>query len=468
MNNDKKALKSGIWYTASNFLVKSIGFLTTPIFTRLLTKEEFGLFNNFTSWLSIISIFSTLNLESTLISARYDYKENFDNYILSMISLSTLSTCVWALVINIFSIKVCSFTNIDLKYFNIMMVYFLFFPAINMFQTRERYYFEYKKSVVTSIILSVGTALLSVLLVCMGENRLEGRIYGFVLPSILLGFAFEIYFIKKGKRVSIKYWKYAFPICLPFIPHLLAGVLLNNMDRIMINKWCGAEATALYSLAYSCGAIITLLVNSINSAYAPWLGEKLALKKLNDVRQISKIYVGGFCIFALGVMLLAPEILLVLGGKNYMDAIYVIIPVAMGCVCQFLYTMFGNVEQFKKKTAGMAIATVTAAIVNYVLNYLFIPRFGFLAAAYTTLVGYLCLLIIHMFIVWKLGLSCLYDYQFIFGVVVVGIVMSTIITISFNYLYFRFVLIVVYAIFVGWMFIKNKDKLFKLLNKKVH
>ena len=40
VNNNKKALKSGVWYTASNFLDKSIGFITTPIFTRLLTKSR--------------------------------------------------------------------------------------------------------------------------------------------------------------------------------------------------------------------------------------------------------------------------------------------------------------------------------------------------------------------------------------------------------------------------------------------
>ena len=80
-----KALKSGIWYTAANFLVRSIGLITTPIFTRLLTHEEFGLYNNFISWVSILTIIVTLHLESTFISARYDYEDEFDSYILSML-----------------------------------------------------------------------------------------------------------------------------------------------------------------------------------------------------------------------------------------------------------------------------------------------------------------------------------------------------------------------------------------------
>ena len=65
-SNNAKAIKSGVWYTASNFLLKAIGFITTPIFTRLLTQAEYGDYNNFTSWLSILTIIATLNMESTI------------------------------------------------------------------------------------------------------------------------------------------------------------------------------------------------------------------------------------------------------------------------------------------------------------------------------------------------------------------------------------------------------------------
>lgn len=466
MSNNGKALKSGIWYTLSSFLVKAIGFLTTPFFTRLLTKEEFGLFSNYTSWLSIFGIFITLNLESTLISARYDYEKEFDKYILSMLALSSMSVCVWAVVLNIFSNTTFKFTGVSQYYINIMLVYLLFQPAVNLFQARERFLFKYKKSVLASVIISVGTALLSVLLVFFMNNKLEGRVYGYVIPTIILGIVFYIYFVRKGFKIDIKYWKYAIPICFPYIPHLLSGILLNNMDRVMINKWCGSEATAMYSLAYSCGAIVTLLVNAINSAYAPWLGEKLSENKYKEIRYVSKIYIFCFCLFAIGIMLISPEILYVLGGKGYEESKYVITPVAMGCVCQFLYTMFGNVEQFKKKTVGMAGATVTAALINFILNSLFIPQYGYLAAAYTTLIGYLTLLAIHMFIVWKLGYSQVYDYPYVVSMVLSGVVLSSIITISFNYLVIRMVMIFVYITVVTFLVFKNKNKLLTMINSR--
>ena len=100
--HERKAIKSGIWFTASNFLIKGIGFITTPIFTRLLTKAEFGEFNNFTTWVNILLILTSLNLESSLIRARFDFEDDLDEYIFSMQVLSLLSTGIWFLFSVIF------------------------------------------------------------------------------------------------------------------------------------------------------------------------------------------------------------------------------------------------------------------------------------------------------------------------------------------------------------------------------
>lgn len=462
----KKALRSGVWYTVSNLLVKSTILITTPIFTRLLTKAEFGSFNNYTSWLSIATIVVTLNLDSTLISARFDYEDDFDGYIFSLLSLSLLSSVVWLIITNLGGDYFSSFLELDMKYINAMLIYLLFLPAVNMFQIRERYYFEYRKTVSTSIVLSIGTALLSVFLVGNMSNRLDGRIIGAVVPTILLGIVFYYYFWRKGKVVKIQYWKYAIPICLPYIPHLLSMTLLNSTDRVMITKICGPEQTALYSLAYTCGTMITLLLTSLNGAFAPWLGEKIHKEEYKDIRKVSYIYISAFLVMAVGIMLISPEVLYILGGASYMEAKYVLAPVSMGCVCQFLYTLFVNIEQFKKKTGGMAIGSASAALINFILNLIFIPQIGYLAAAYTTLVGYVVLLLIHMYLVKRLGLSEVYDYKFIGLVVLIGIGLMILITVLYSYAILRYGLIITYGVICILLFMRYKSKMLSLLKKR--
>ena len=208
------------------------------------------------------------------------------------------------------------------------------------------------------------------------------------------------------------------------------------------------------------------LVVSINSAYSPWLASKLKDENQSEVNEFSKKYILIFMYFAFGIMLVAPEILLVLGGKSYVEAKYVIPPVAMGCVCQFLYTMFVNIEQYLKKTIGMAVATVCAAGINYILNYVFIQKYGYMAASYTTLVGYLILLAMHMFLVYKLGYSKTYNYRFIIVSVIVGCLTTILINKLYDMQYIRYFIILLYGGIVLIVGYKSKDVLYKIIKNR--
>lgn len=465
-NNNAKALKSGVWYTAANFITKSIGFITTPIFTRLLSHTDYGLFSNYTSWLSTFTVFATLNLGASFISARFDHEKDFDGYISSTLVLSSLITTLWALIINLFPGLFSNLTGIDLRYINIMVIYLLLFSAVDMFQTRERYYYEYKISVATSLFIAFTTAMLSVLLVVSMENKLFGRILGSALPTIFVGVVLYVVILWRGKKVETKYWKYALPICVPYIPHVLSLSLLNSMDKMMITRICGAEENALYSVAYSCGAVITLLVTSLNTAFSPWLGEKLNEKKYGEIRKVSKAYILIFVYAACGIILITPEILLVMGGRSYLESVYVMPPVAFGCVCQFMYTMYVNVEQFSKKTIGMAIASILAAFSNFVLNSVFIPRVGYLSAAYTTLASFIILLFIHMFLVKRMGVREIYSTKLIFLVFACMSVYTILIHMLYMNNVIRYIVVGLYVVLSIAIIIKHGPEIIKIVKRK--
>ena len=465
-NSNSKALKSGIWYTMANFLTKSIGLITTPIFSRLLTHQEVGAYGNYTSYLAVLTILITFNLESTFISAKYDFEKEFDSYVSSMLVFSTVSAAIWGIALNLFSDFAVEFMNIDRVYINCMCMYLVFLPAVHMYQTKERYRFGYKKSVLISCLIAVGTALISVLLVKMMENRLSGRVFGSALPTIAVGLVLYVLLVRSGHNIKFEHIKYALPICLPFVPHLLSMTFLNTLDKMMITDMLGEEENSMYTIAYQCSSVVTILVTSLNTAFSPWLGEKLHLDAFDEIREFSKKYVLIFLYFAVGIMLVAPDLMMIMGGKSYMEAEYVMPPVMLGCACQFVYTMYVNVEQFKKKTVGMAIASASAAAINFGLNYILIPKYGYIAAAYTTLISFLWLLAAHMFLVWKLGYSKTYPNKFI--LCILGA--AAVITVGVNALYkltiLRYAIVAVYACVFFYFAMRYKDDILKLLKKK--
>ena len=123
-------------------------------------------------------------------------------------------------------------------------------------------------------------------------------------------------------------------------------------------------------------------------------------------------------------MLIAPEMLMIMGGENYISSMYVIPPVMLGCLFQYIYTMYVNIEQFMKKTVGMAFGSALAAIINVALNMLFIPKYGYIAAAYTTLVSYGFLLVFHYILVKELAYPCIIIPRNILLIVILGLIIT--------------------------------------------
>lgn len=464
--SSNRALKSGIWFTISNFLMKTIGFITTPIFTRMLSKTEYGDFNNFQTWLMILLYITSLNLEGSLIRACHEFKEDIERYIYSMILLSVISTVIWWGIANFFFDQISGILLVNRTYLNCMFIYLFFCPAVNLFQNAERFKYNYKWTVITSMSISIGASLISVVFVLFFQDKLFGRTIGYILPTFMIGLAITIYYFIRVKRPNLYYWKYALVITLPYIPHLLSMYLLGNMDRVMIKKFCGSEHVALYSLAYTCGMLITILVTSVNNAFSPWLAEKLSIKDYGAIKQISFPYVAIFSFFSIGAVLITPEILYILGGESYLEARYVMPPVAAGCLLQFVYCMYVNIEQYEKRTIGMAITSVLAAQLNFTLNYIFIPRYGYVAAAYTTYIGYFFLLIMHMYFVKRIGKIHVYANTKMFIVAIGASILIFLSNFILDLKLIRYIIIFIYIIMLSIIGLSSKDKIKQMIKRQ--
>lgn len=441
--NSSTVVRSAAWYTLSNILVKGLGFITIPVFTRVLTQEEFGIYNNYLSWLNVMTIVVTLSLESTLISAKKDYKDDLGGYVFSMMALSMTSAVVWLILASLLPFWFESIFMLKSEYVLSIFFYLIFFPIVTLFQTWERFTYKYRVSVTVSLILAIGIALLSVVLSLACPVKVDGTIIGRILPAMIIGLCILVWMIKSGYKLNLNYWRYALPIAWPFVPHLLAMTLLAAMNKIFVTRYCGADANALFSLANSCGMLVSILVTSLNNAFSPWLGDKLAQNKTEDVRRFSRPYIACFCGGAILVPMVAPEALLLLGGEDYLEAAAVIPPISMSCVLQFAYCMYVNIEQYKKRTKGMAVASLSAALINAMLDIVLIPRFGFVSAAYASVISYAWLLCSHMFLVGRLQMLDAYDNKFIIGAVSVACIFMAATSLIYPLILLRWVVLAI-------------------------
>lgn len=425
---DKKtttALKAGGWYTVSNFLLKGIGFITTPVFTRLMSKTEYGDYSNYTAWAAIIAILVTLEMSGCVYRARYDFEDDFDSFLSSIIGCGTLITAVCYGIVVIFMPFFARIFDMEPVYVHLMFLTVLISPALNIMQAKHRILQKYKSFVAVSIFSTVSSTLVSLYLVTSFKDKLFGRIFGMLLPLFVVYLIAYILMMCRGKSFFRRdYWKYAVVLSLPLVPHLLSNTILGSSDRIMIKQMCSAADAAVYSVAYSCGMIISILFTSLNQAWEPWLFDRVHEKDFKAVIKASRLYFVFFMVLVMGSILIAPELIFIMGGKGYMQAVYVIPPVMLGYGCKFAYTFYVNMERFEKKVKYISIGTIAAAVVNVGLNFIFIPIYGYVAAAYTTLAGFLALLIMHYIMSRQMGITGMYDNRFIFAMVAVMLLLG--------------------------------------------
>lgn len=467
--NHSDAAKAGLWYTVCNFLFKGMAFLTTPIFARLMSKSELGGFTNFSSWVTILAVLTSLDLSQSIIRSKLDYADDMDSYVSSILTLSTLWTALVYGIACLFMPVTCKLLSVEPKYVHILFLYLLSSPAFLMLVTKHRAFYKYKLYVALTGLSAVGGTLFSLLLVVLMPDKLEGRVIGYYAPRIVMGFVIFALLFYRSRSIKVQYWKEACYIMLPLVPHTLSMYLLSSSDKIIITWMCGAEYTAIYGIAYNAYHITTILFDSLNKAWAPWLLDSLHKENYTQILDASRKYIGGFVVVILGVLMLVPEVILVLGGKKYMDAIYCLPPLITSCVFQLIYTMYVNIEFYKKRTFAVSGATMIATAVNIILNFIFIPmnpEKGFVIAAYTTLAGYIILFFIHYALVKKMKMDFVYDIRFILCVMGLTLAVSAAMNILYRMYLVRYLIVLVYGAAVLFFGYRHRERILGIFRKR--
>lgn len=473
----RTAAKAGAAYTIGNILLKGVTFLTLPIFSRLLTTEEYGLYNLYVSYETILTIFVGLCLYGSLRTAKYDYKEYFERYMASILTLSFVSFGTILFVGNItFNYWAGSF-DFNRSILNILIIHSYAMFIFQFYNTKLALNFKYKQFLVVSGINSIGSTVLSILLIVsvFEQNKLNGRIYGYSLVPIILAVIICFLIIKdvkitKKELINKTYWEYGLKISIPLVVHTFSQQILHQFDRVMISRIINNSAVGVYGFIYTIANILQIIVQSLDNAWSVWMYDQLNENNYEEIFNKSKVYILLMNIFYIGFISLAPDVIHIAGTEAYYAGTKMIVPLAFSIYFVFLYSLPVHVEYYYKKTKYIAMGTSLAAVLNIVLNYIFIKKFGYQAAAWTTLFSYIALFIFHWVIAKTIDHNAMFPRKMIALSVVMLSVYSAVIIYYVNSIIIRWSVMVLSL--VGLLFlcrhILNPMMLLYIVKKKIY
>lgn len=404
LNNMSPAAKASFWFVVSSVALKGISFITTPIFTRLLTTEDYGISTVFTTWEGVISIFATLSLAGGVYNvAMTKYEDDVDTVTSSFIGLTAVSSVlVYSVCIGV-NVLFPQLFELNNWYLGFMWLQTFANAVTTFWLMRKRFTYDYKKVIAytfSNAILSPIVAIICVKLVT--ENKAIAKVIGSGVWGILIGIIIMFMLIFKGKKLYHKeYWKYALKFNIPLLPHYLSQVMLNSTDKLMLDSMISAASAGLYNIAHSITGVVHLITQAINSSLIPYTLQ--AIKK-GTVKKLYSVILGCSTLIAVIcelIILFAREVILIFATNDYMDAVWFVAPLAFAVQVSFVTGLVGNIIFYYEKSKEMSIATMICAVCNIALNYGGIKLFGPYAVGYATLISSFIHFFIYYFVAKK-------------------------------------------------------------------
>lgn len=446
-------LKASISFICASVITQGLSLLVTPIFVRIMDTSEIGVITNFNSWVALISIVVNMSLHSNSYSiAMNEYSNERDKYTSFVLCVSMASTVFFGGIYLLFQDKIEIILGIERPLMWLMIVGFMFHPATYLWLARQRYEYKYISVLIVSVLSAVLSTALAVAAVLYASktdgNTVYARLFATHLITVSLGVFFSISIYRKGKTIiNHNFFKFIILVNTPMIVHALAKNLLDVSDRVMISSLIGSSEAGIYGTLYSISMLVSIVWNAINTAIIPYMFEAMNQidEKQEELRKFCNIILVGFCLIVVAFTLVAPEIIKLFVTDEYISHLSVVPPIICGCYIAAAYSLFGTVLLYNKKTTSVMIATIIASVVNIFLNYLLIPIAGFHIAAYTTVIGYLVLMMIMYLAMRRIKnkTSYFFDFRFLVFILLVTTSVILVCTHLYPYVWIRYLFIAI-------------------------
>jgi O-antigen/teichoic acid export membrane protein len=386
-----KVLKNSIIYFSSSILEKGIGFFLIPIYTSFLLPKDYGILTLLQSVIAILVILFTFSLNGAASRFHFDgnnllRKWHYGNIFTTITIISFIISILIFLLKDYIFLLLGSIPIYPYIYFLIILGYtnsvFILYQQKLQMEQRAVYYAIY------SMLKLILSSLFAIVLLKYFSMKADGVFLGFSLAGIILLFLIIFNFYREKIKLNLhkKLLKKNLNYSIYLVPHNLASIVIQFMDRIFISNLLNLSQTGIFSLGSQISGLVAVFAAAINNATVPAVLKAYKNKNyqyLVNLLDISIIFIG---FIATSISILAPEIISIMAPKSFSTSWKVVPPLTFYFVIQMYYFMTSSVLFYEKKaTKFVAVSTIISLILNVVLNYILINFFGIIGASYATL-----------------------------------------------------------------------------------
>lgn len=446
---NSKILKNSSIYFLGSLANSALGIVLLPLYTKNMSVEDYGVVSSIKVFIAVISIIYTFAIEKSVYRLYFEYKTEeekkrfFGTVYISIFIFSMGFSAIMFLFDNYVS-KIYSDINFY-PYFALAIAYTFF----NGFSLVPIIYYQIVQKPVTYISITISKLVINnlclIYFVILNDGGAEGYLTGNVAGILIMMPVFlTVMFRTSIMSFSKKIFKTIMQYSLPLVPSQAASWIIGMSDRVFLEQYHNLNDVGVYSLAYRIGTLTIFFSGSFFKAYNPYFYSIANSEKVQNAKEKLKaanhsfIYIS--LLFGFFLAFFSKEVIQIFFDERYMAAKSMIPIIALGYVFSQTFGGLFNLSIYQnKKTNYILYTTFIGALVNIGLNFLLIPKFGGMGAAYATVLTFLTTFNIRYYFVkksylipfeWgKIGgfVAILFSVYFLFELIDFGYVLSIII-----------------------------------------
>jgi O-antigen/teichoic acid export membrane protein len=424
----KKLGKETFSYGLSSVLQKLISIFLFPIYARLLTPADFGIQDIVLSAVNILVMFLILGMDSGVVQHYYENDDLNKKKLVSTYMLFQIFVSVPVVLISVaLAEPICNLIFKDptlVNYFRLAVVAIPFSLMGGAMMNTLRFTFQTKKFVILStfgILMQVSMAILLVIVYRLGVKGVLLSILISYLSQAILGLFLT--YKDYSRKISFYWLPKLLKVGIPLVPAALSFWVMSYSNRFFLVTYASMEEVGLLSVVNRISSILLLFLSAFSAAWGPYA------YNLSTDRELARVTYGKiFTLFmlttlsaSLGLSLFSRELILLLATAVYEKGYSLVFLYSFSSVLWVGMYILGMGTGLAKKNYHYTISVIAGALLNTLLNYLLIPKYGVAGAAYATLAGNL-LATIYMFFAGQHYFKVTYDLKKVFAITIIIVV----------------------------------------------
>ena len=388
MNQKKQLLINTIIIAIGKLSTQVISFLLLPLYTSKLSPEEYGTYDFFVTLSVFLLPIITLLMEESMFRFLIDAEDEKSKK--RVITATIAYTIFGSVLFTIIVALIMSFMHYE--YTLVFIMFMISNILIGLSNALSRGMGRIKLYSLSNFILGVSTIILNIIFIV----NFKLGVYGLLWSNVIANSVTAIFILAKlhlmryvskedlSRKTLSKMIRYS----VPLVPNNLSWVIISLSDRLMLTQMAGTAQNGIYSIANKFPNIVYTCYGFFSTAWKESAAK--ILKEDNKEKYYNSIYkdVKNFLkAIVIGLIAIMPFAFPILVDSSYNEA-YIYIPIL---VISIYYTnmsnFFGGIFGAYKDTKIMGSTTIVAAIINIVINFIFIPKFGIYAAVFSTLIS---------------------------------------------------------------------------------